>query len=250
MKVFIGFLIPFLGTSLGAAMVFFMKKALYNNARQILSGVAAGVMCAASVWSLIIPSLESESSGKYISLLICILGFLSGVFVLIFTQKLSNKIESIETYSKNSMLIFAVTLHNIPEGMAIGVSFANFLSNKSQASLAAAIALCIGIAIQNFPEGAIISMPLRSEGKSKIHAFLLGVLSGAVEPVAAVLTLLLTTSIIRILPFLLSFPAGAMIFVSVDELIPESRSEKSINIGAIGFITGFLTMMALDVAFG
>lgn len=250
MKVIIGFLIPFLGTALGASMVFFMRKELNNNAQKLLLGVAAGVMCAASVWSLIIPSLESENKSKYISLLICVSGFLAGTILLIISEKLVASIQRAESFSKNSMLIFAVTLHNIPEGMAVGVAFASFFNDKSQASLAAAIALALGIAIQNFPEGAIISMPLKSEGKSKITAFISGVLSGVVEPVAALLTVLVTAYVVKILPFLLSFAAGAMVYVSVNELIPESRKEEGINIGAIGFATGFLIMMSLDVAFG
>lgn len=249
MKVFIGFIIPFIGTSIGAAMVFFMKKTLKSASEKTLSGFAAGVMCAASVWSLIIPALETGEN-KYHSLIICISGFLAGVALLIITQKAVGRIENAKNISKNFMLIFAVTLHNIPEGLAVGVCFAKFLDDNSQASFAAALALCTGIAIQNLPEGAIISMPLKSEGKSKAYSFLAGVLSGIVEPLAAVLTLVLTSIVTKQLPFLLSFAAGAMIYVSIDELIPESKTEKGINIGAVAFVTGFLVMMSLDVAFG
>ena len=249
MKVIIAFLIPFIGTALGAAAVFFMKSTLSLKTEKLLSGVAAGVMCAASVWSLIIPALETGKN-KYHSLFICVAGFVAGVLLLIITQKIVGSLEKAQNLSKNFSLIFAVTLHNIPEGLAVGVCFAKFLSERSQASFAAALALSTGIAIQNFPEGAIISMPLKSEGKSKLYAFIAGALSGIVEPLAALLTLAVTAAVIKQLPFLLCFAAGAMIFVSVDELIPDSKQKEGTNIGAIGFITGFLLMMALDVAFG
>ena len=243
-----GILIPFVGTSLGAAAVFLMKKELSEAVQKCLMGFAAGVMVAASVWSLLLPAIELSGSPQWLP---AAAGFAGGIAFLMGCEALSERIEKRrkQNRSQNAMLIFAVTLHNIPEGMAVGVSFAGALKAGSGAAFAAAFALALGIAIQNFPEGAIISMPLAAEGYSKPKAFLYGVLSGVVEPLAAALTLLLTALAVKVLPLLLAFAAGAMVYVCVNELIPYSRSEKSINIGVIGFGVGFLVMMVLDVMF-
>lgn len=250
-----GLMVPFAGTAAGAAMVFLMKNRIGDGVEKFLTGLAAGVMLAASVWSLLLPSL-AMSEDQPAAFLPAVSGFLAGVLFLMLTDRLmphwllkySGRKHTLCT-KKNGMMIFAVTLHNIPEGMAVGVSFAGALKAGSGAAFAAAFALALGIAIQNFPEGAIISMPLAAEGYSKPKAFLYGVLSGVVEPLAAALTLLLTALAVKVLPLLLAFAAGAMIYVCVNELIPYSRSEKSINIGVIGFGVGFLVMMVLDVMF-
>ena len=225
-----------------------MKKELSAAVQKCLMGFAAGVMVAASVWSLLLPAIELSGSPQWLPAAV---GFAGGIAFLMGCEALSERIENRrkQSRSQNGMLIFAVTLHNIPEGMAVGVSFAGALKAGSGAAFAAAFALALGIAIQNFPEGAIISMPLAAEGYSKPKAFLYGVLSGVVEPLAAALTLLLTALAVKVLPLLLAFAAGAMIYVCVNELIPYSRSEKSINIGVIGFGVGFLVMMVLDVMF-
>lgn len=243
-----GILIPFVGTSLGAAAVFLMKKGLSQAVQKCLMGFAAGVMVAASVWSLLLPAIELSGKPQWLP---AATGFAVGIAFLMGCEALSARIEKrrLQTHSQNAMLIFAVTLHNIPEGMAVGVSFAGALKAGTGASLAAAFALAIGIAIQNFPEGAIISMPLAAEGYSKPKSFLYGVLSGVVEPIAAALTLLLTALAVKVLPLLLAFAAGAMVYVCVNELIPLSRREKGVNIGVIGFGIGFLVMMVLDVMF-
>ena len=243
-----GILIPFVGTALGAAAVFLMKKELSAAVQKCLMGFAAGVMVAASVWSLLLPAIELSGSPQWLP---AAAGFAGGIAFLMGCEVLSERIEKRrkQNRSQNAMLIFAVTLHNIPEGMAVGVSFAGALKAGTGAAFAAAFALALGIAIQNFPEGAIISMPLAAEGYSKPKAFLYGVLSGVVEPLAAALTLLLTALAVKVLPLLLAFAAGAMVYVCVNELIPYSRSEKSINIGVIGFGVGFLVMMVLDVMF-
>ena len=243
-----GILIPFFGTSLGAAAVFLIKKGLSETVKKLLIGFAAGVMVAASVWSLLLPAIELSHKPQWLP---AAAGFAGGIIFLMGCEVLSHRAEKRheQTRSKNTMLIFAVTLHNIPEGMAVGVSFAGALKAGTSAGIAAAFALALGIAIQNFPEGAIISMPLAAEGYSKPKAFLCGVLSGVVEPLAAALTLLLTAFAVKILPLLLAFAAGAMVYVCVNELIPLSHSEKSINIGVIGFGIGFLVMMVLDVMF-
>lgn len=243
-----GILIPFVGTALGAAAVFLMKKELSEAVQKCLMGFAAGVMVAASVWSLLLPAIELSGSPQWLP---AAAGFAGGIAFLMGCEVVSERIEKRrkQNRSQNGMLIFAVTLHNIPEGMAVGVSFAGALKAGTGAAFAAAFALALGIAIQNFPEGAIISMPLAAEGYSKPKAFLYGVLSGVVEPLAAALTLLLTALAVKVLPLLLAFAAGAMVYVCVNELIPYSRSEKSINIGVIGFGVGFLVMMVLDVMF-
>ena len=258
MNLTIGLLIPFLGTSLGSAMVFLMKNKMNRKVEKILLGFASGVMIAASVWSLLIPSIDmTEEQGK-VAWIPAAVGFLLGIIFLLVLDSLiphlhldSEKPEGLKAkLKKTTMMIFAVTLHNIPEGMAVGVAFAGALAGNAGITMSAAIALAIGIAIQNFPKGAIISMPLKSEGISKTKAFVYGILSGTVEPIAAFITILLTSLVVQILPYLLSFAAGAMIYVVVEELIPESQSGEHSNIGTIGVAIGFVLMMILDVALG
>lgn len=258
MNILIGILIPFIGTMLGAAMVFLMKNEMNKKVEKILLGFAAGVMIAASVWSLIIPSIEmAEEQGK-IAWIPAAVGFLLGVIFLLVLDSVvphmhleSEKPEGIKSkLKKTTMMIFAVTLHNIPEGMAVGVTFAGAMIGNTGITIAGALTLAIGIAIQNFPEGAIISMPLKSEGVTKPKAFLYGTLSGIVEPISAIITILLTNVVVPILPYLLSFAAGAMIYVVVEELIPESQVGEHSNIGTIGVAIGFIIMMILDVALG
>ena len=258
MNLTIGLLIPFLGTSFGSAMVFLMKNKMNRKVEKILLGFASGVMIAASVWSLLIPSIEmTEEQGK-VAWIPAAVGFLLGIIFLLILDSLiphlhldSDRPEGLKAkLKKTTMMIFAVTLHNIPEGMAVGVAFAGALAEDIGITMSAAIALAIGIAIQNFPEGSIISMPLKSEGMSKTKAFVYGTLSGAVEPIAAFITILLTSLVVQILPYLLSFAAGAMIYVVVEELIPESQSGEHSNIGTIGVAIGFVLMMILDVALG
>ena len=258
MNLTIGLLIPFLGTSLGSAMVFLMKNKMNRKVEKIFLGFASGVLIAASVWSLLIPSIEmTEEQGK-VAWVPAAVGFLLGIIFLLILDSLiphlhldSDRPEGLKAkLKKTTMMIFAVTLHNIPEGMAVGVAFAGALAEDIGITMSAAIALAIGIAIQNFPEGAIISMPLKSEGMSKTKAFVYGTLSGAVEPIAAFITILLTSLVVQILPYLLSFAAGAMIYVVVEELIPESQSGEHSNIGTIGVAIGFVLMMILDVALG
>ena len=254
----IGLLIPFLGTTLGSAMVFLMKKEMNKKVEKILLGFASGVMIAASVWSLLIPSIEmAETQGK-VAWIPAAIGFLLGIIFLLVLDSVvphihleSEKPEGMKSkLKKTTMMVFAVTLHNIPEGMAVGVTFAGALAQNAGITMAGAFALAIGIAIQNFPEGAIISMPLESEGVSKTKAFLYGTLSGIVEPIGAIITILLTNAVVPILPYLLSFAAGAMIYVVVEELIPESQAGDHSNIGTIGVAIGFIIMMILDVALG
>ena len=258
MQIFLGLAIPFLGTTLGAAMVFLMKKEMNKKVEKILLGFASGVMIAASVWSLLIPSIEmAETQGK-VAWIPAAIGFLLGiVFLLILDSVIphmhleSEKPEGIKSkLKKTTMMVFAVTLHNIPEGMAVGVTFAGAISQNAGITMAGAFALAVGIAIQNFPEGAIISMPLKSEGVSKPRAFLYGTLSGIVEPIGAVITILLKNAVVPILPSLLSFAAGSLIYVVVEELIPESQAGEHSNIGTIGVAIGFTIMMILDVALG
>ena len=258
METFLGILIPFLGTTLGSACVFFMKKSLSDLVRRSLAGFAAGVMVAASIWSLLIPAIEqSESMGK-LSFLPAFIGFWGGVLFLLLLDRLiphlhvgSEQSEGPKSkLGRTTMMMLAVTLHNIPEGMAVGVVYAGFLSGNTQITAASALALSLGIAIQNFPEGAIISMPLRAEGEKKSKAFLGGVLSGVVEPIGAVLTIVAAQFIIPALPYLLSFAAGAMLYVVVEELIPEMSQGRHSNLGTVFFAAGFSLMMALDVALG
>ena len=253
----IGILIPFIGTSLGAAMVFFLKNAVSNKLRRILTGFAAGVMVAASFWSLLEPALESAEGMGRLSFIPAAIGFLIGIgFLLVLDvvtphMHMNNEGEGPQSSLKRTTkLILAVTLHNIPEGMAVGVVYANLLAGNSLVSTAGALALAIGIAIQNFPEGAIVSMPLRGEGMSKGKTFLYGVLSGAVEPVAAVITIFAFSLVTSLLPYMLAFAAGAMIYVVVEELIPEMSEGEHSNWGTIAFSLGFVLMMILDVALG
>ncbi|MBU5451603.1 ZIP family metal transporter [Pseudoflavonifractor sp. MSJ-30] len=258
METFLGILIPFLGTTLGAGCVFFMKKSLGTLVQRSLAGFAAGVMVAASIWSLLIPAIEqSENMGK-LSFLPAFTGFWVGVLFLLVLDHLiphlhvgSNQTEGPKTkLGRTTMMVLAVTLHNIPEGMAVGVMYAGFVAGSPQITAASALALSIGIAIQNFPEGAIISMPLKAEGESKGRAFLGGVLSGVVEPIGAVLTILAASLVIPALPYLLSFAAGAMLYVVVEELIPEMSQGRHSNLGTVSFAAGFSVMMVLDVALG
>ena len=258
MQLAVGLLLPFLGTTLGAACVFFMKGQMKPLVQKMLLGFASGVMVAASVWSLLIPAMDmSEEMGKY-AFIPAAAGFLLGILFLLGMDRavphLHMGAECAEgpkcSLKKTTMLVLAVTLHNIPEGMAVGVVFAGMLSQNTEITVAGAFALSVGIAIQNFPEGAIISMPLKSEGTGKGKAFLYGMLSGAVEPVAAVITILLAGFITPVLPYLLSCAAGAMLYVVVEELIPEASEGEHSNIGTIGFAAGFVLMMILDVALG
>ena len=258
MQLAMGLLIPFLGTLLGSSMVFLMKNEISKKVGKILLGFAAGVMIAASVWSLLIPAIEmTEEQGKT-AWIPATIGFLLGIVFLLTLDSVvphlhleSNKPEGIKAkWKKTTMMVFAVTLHNIPEGMAVGVLLAGALIGNGGITMTGALTLAIGIAIQNFPEGAIISMPLKSEGVSKTKAFLYGTLSGIVEPIGAMITILLTNAVVPILPYLLSFAAGAMIYVVVEELIPESQAGPHSNIGTIGVAIGFAIMMILDVALG
>lgn len=256
--ILLGLLIPFLGTTLGAAMVFFMKNKINNKVQKILLGFASGVMIAASVWSLLIPSIDMAEEQGIIAWIPASIGLLLGIaFLLVLDSVIphlhlnSEKPEGVRAkLKKTTMMMLAVTLHNIPEGMAVGVVIAGALAQNSGITMAGALALAIGIAIQNFPEGAIISMPLKSEGVSKPKAFLYGTLSGIVEPIGAIITILLTNLVVPILPYLLAFAAGAMIYVVVEELIPEAQDGEHSNIGTIGVALGFVIMMILDVALG
>lgn len=255
-EISLGLLIPFLGTTLGSAMVFFMKNKMNDKLEKMLLGFASGVMFAASIWSLILPSIEMAEDQGVVSWMPATVGFLFGIFFLLILDSIiphlhlnSDKPEGVKSkLRKTTMMVLAVTLHNIPEGMAVGVTLAGALAQNTGISLAGALTLAIGIAIQNFPEGAIISMPLKSEGKSKIKAFWYGTLSGIVEPIGALITILLTNLVIPILPYLLSFAAGAMIYVVVEELIPEAQVGEHSNIGTIGLAIGFVIMMVLDIA--
>ena len=246
----VGILIPFVGTSLGSSFVFFLKNKLSQFFHQLIIGFASGIMVAASIWSLILPSVEMAENQEIISWIPASVGLLCGIIILIFINKLSEKMKSKHNNQELNMLIFSVTLHNIPEGMAIGVCFAGFLSDNSGISLLAAMLLSIGIAIQNIPEGAIISMPLKMNGIGKTKSFVHGFLSGIVEPIAAIITLLLTNIVVPLLPYLLSFAAGAMIFVVFEELVPEMHNGKKSSIGIIGVTIGFLIMMILDISLG
>lgn len=256
-QVIIGILIPFAGTSLGAAMVFFLKDSISKNLQRILTGFAAGVMVAASFWSLLEPALESSESMGKLSFVPAAAGFLVGMgFLLVLDMvtphmHMNKEGEGPQSgLKRTTKLILAVTLHNIPEGMAVGVVYANLIGGNSLVSAAGALALAIGIAIQNFPEGAIVSMPLRGEGMSKGKTFWYGVLSGAVEPVAAVITVFAFSLVTALLPYMLAFAAGAMIYVVVEELIPEMSEGEHSNLGTIAFSIGFVLMMVLDVALG
>lgn len=257
-SIILGILVPFVGTSLGAACVWLMKRGLNRQVERGLTGFAAGVMTAASIWSLLIPAMQqAEAMGRW-SFLPAVVGFWIGILFLLALDKTiphlhlhSEQSEGAKaSVPKTAMLVLAVILHNIPEGMAVGVVYAGWQSGQAGITLASALALSLGIAIQNFPEGAIISMPLRAEGMSKRRAFLWGVFSGAVEPVGALLTICMAGLVIPVLPYLLSFAAGAMIYVVVEELIPEMSEGNHSNIGTLCFAIGFTIMMALDVALG
>lgn len=249
-------LIPFLGTTLGAAMVFFMKRQMNLRLQKLLLGFASGVMIAASVWSLLIPAIEmAEEQGGNVWLPAAA-GFLLGMGFLLLLDSIvphihldNEKPEGVKAeLQKSTMLVLAVTLHNLPEGMAVGVALAGAMLGNTGITLTGAIVLAIGIAIQNFPEGAIISMPLRNAGATRLKAFWYGMLSGVVEPVGALITLALAEQVVVILPYLLAFAAGAMIYVVVEELIPEAQTGDHSNIGTIGVALGFVLMMILDVA--
>lgn len=257
-NVLLGILIPFIGTTLGSSLVFFMKNKINDKIQKFLLGFAAGVMIAASVWSLLLPSMNMAKEQGIVEWIPACVGFLLGILFLLLLDIIiphlhvsSTKPEGLKSnFKKTTMFFLAVTLHNIPEGMAAGVVFAGVLLDNVGLSFAGALALSIGIAIQNFPEGAIISMPLKAEGFSKPKAFFYGVLSGIVEPIAALITILLTNLVVPILPYLLSFAAGAMIYAVVEELIPESQQGKHTNLGTIGVALGFVVMMVLDTALG
>ena len=258
MNIAIGLIIPFLGTALGSAMVFLMRKEINKKIEKLLLGFASGVMIAASIWSLLIPAMDmAEEQGQTVWIPTAI-GFLLGIFFLLMLDHIiahlhlkTTKPEGIKAKLKNStMMVLAVTLHNIPEGMAVGVVFAGMMAQSTGITLAGALVLSIGIAIQNFPEGAIISMPLRTEGVSKPKAFLYGMLSGIVEPIGAAVTILITSTVLPILPYILAFAAGAMMYVVVEELIPEAQAGEHSDIGTIGVAMGFVLMMVLDVALG
>ena len=258
MDVFWGLLIPFLGTTLGAGMVFIMKNKINKKIEKILLGFASGVMIAASVWSLLIPSIDMAKTQNIVDWIPATVGFMLGIIFLLILDSIiphlhlhTDKPEGLKAkIEKTTMMVLAVTLHNIPEGMAVGVVLAAAYYGDGLITLSAALALAIGIAIQNFPEGAIISMPLKSNGTSKLRAFSLGAMSGLVEPIAVLITLVLTKFITAILPYLLSFAAGAMIYVVIEELIPEGQGGKHSNICTIGFALGFVIMMILDIALG
>ena len=253
-----GLLIPFAGTALGAACVFLMKKRMRLGLQKSLMGFAAGVMVAVSVWSLLIPSMEMTGAEGIMRVLPAVVGFMLGIgFLLLLDVAVPH--EHIDGHSsegprsrlsRTTKLVFAVTLHNIPEGMAVGVALAAAMESSEYISMAAALALSVGIAIQNFPEGAIVAMPLRGDGNSRVKSFVIGSLSGAVEPVAAAITIMLASFIMPLLPYLLAFAAGAMMYVVVEELIPETQEGTHSNLGTIGFALGFLLMMTLDILLG
>ena len=253
MAVFYGILIPFLGTSLGAACVFFMKKSLGPAVQCALSGFAAGVMVAASMGSLLVPSIRQAAAMGRLAFLPAVVGFWAGILLLrlfdvvVPPPDAENRAAGL---GSTAMMVLAVTLHNIPEGMAVGVVYAGYLAGNAQITAAGAMALSLGIAVQNFPEGAIISMPLRAAGMKKSKAFWCGVLSGAVEPIGAVLTLLAAGIVVPALPYLLSFAAGAMLYVVVEELLPELSQGGQSRLGALFFTLGFGIMMVLDAALG
>ena len=253
-----GLLIPFIGTSLGSACVFFMRRQMPDMLQRALTGFAAGVMVAASIWSLLIPAMEQAVEMGRASFVPAVAGFWLGILFLLLLDRTvphmhmnAPEAEGPRTnLSRTLMMVFAVVLHNIPEGMAVGIVYAGWQNGNGSLSLAGAFSLSLGIAIQNFPEGAIISMPLRSEGMSRGRSFAYGVLSGAVEPLAAMLTVWAASAVLPVLPYLLSFAAGAMIYVVVEELIPEMSAGHHSNLGTVSFATGFTLMMALDVALG
>ncbi len=256
-QVWMGILLPFLGTSLGAAMVFVLKDRISDGIQRVLTGFAAGVMVAASFWSLLQPALDgAEHMGK-LSFIPAAIGFLVGVGFLLLLDIVTPHMHMDEqsegprsTLKRTTKLILAVTLHNIPEGMAVGVVYAGWAAGETGVSQATALALALGIALQNFPEGAIVSMPLRAAGMPKARTFWYGVLSGIVEPIAALLTIAAASAVVSVLPYMLAFAAGAMMYVVVEELIPEMSEGKHSNAGTVAFALGFVLMMVLDVALG
>ncbi len=256
----VGLLIPFLGTTLGASLVFFLKRSLPPRLEKLLLGFASGVMIAASIFSLLLPSLEASVDYGNWQFLPAVVGFLLGMGFLFLIDSLLPHLHLKEkdpeglhpkkSWGKDTMLFLAVTIHNIPEGLAVGVAFASFLTAGSEASFIPALVLAIGMAVQNVPEGLIVSLPLREEGKSRTKAFLYGGFSGIVEPIFGLLAVLLAELVVPALPYLLSFAAGAMIYVVVEELIPEAQNGKHSNMGVLGVAIGFALMMVLDVALG
>ncbi|EFE13466.1 ZIP family metal transporter [Clostridium sp. M62/1] len=258
MDVLLGLMIPFIGTTLGAAGVFFLKKEIGPFVQKALLGFASGVMVAASVWSLLIPAMDMSSHLGKFAFAPAAVGFLTGVAFLLAMDKVIPHLHlgnaqpegPKSRLQRTTLLMLAVTLHNFPEGAAAGAAYAGVLSGSGQISMAGALALSIGIAIQNFPEGIIISFPLRSAGAGRLKAFTAGMLSGIVEPAGAALAILLASQIAGVLPYLLAFAAGAMIYVVVEELIPEASEGEHSNTATIGFAVGFAVMMALDVALG
>ena len=258
MSLILGLLIPLLGTMLGSAFVFFMKDEMPQRVQKTLLGFASGVMVAASVWSLLIPAMEMEEGQGAFSVVPAAVGFLLGVGFLLFLDELTPHLHLGSSspegprsrLSRTAMLALAVTIHNLPEGMAVGVVFAGAEQGVGGLSLASAVAVSLGIAIQNVPEGAIISMPMRAEGNSRWRSFLIGSLSGAVEPIGGLSVVLLASLLMPVLPYMLAFAAGAMFYVVVEELIPEASSGKHSNLSTIGFALGFVLMMVLDVVMG
>lgn len=256
MDLLIGILIPFIGTTLGASCVFFLKKEINPNVQRAFTGFAAGVMVAASVWSLLIPAMDMCQDMGKLGFVPALVGFLLGIGFLLLVDSLVPHLHlgqdepegKKSSWGRTAMLMMAVTIHNLPEGAACGAIFAGVLSGNGDVTMAGALTLAIGIAIQNFPEGAIISLPLRSEGHSRAKSFLLGALSGIVEPIGAILAILLASFVTPILPYMLAFAAGAMIYVVVEELVPEASAGEHSNLGTIAFAVGFALMMVLDVA--
>ncbi len=256
-QVWTGILLPFLGTSLGAAMVFVLKDRISDSVQRMLTGFAAGVMVAASFWSLLQPALEGSEHMGRLSFIPAAVGFLVGIGFLLLLDNVTPHMHMDEqtegprsSLKRTTKLILAVTLHNIPEGMAVGVVYAGWVAGETGVSQAAAFALALGIALQNFPEGAIVSMPLRAAGMPKPRTFWYGVLSGVVEPIAALITIAAASAVVSILPYLLAFAAGAMFYVVVEELIPEMSEGEHSNVGTVAFALGFVLMMVLDVALG
>ena len=256
-QVWTGILLPFLGTSLGAAMVFVLKERISDGVQRMLTGFAAGVMVAASFWSLLQPALEGSEHMGRLSFIPAAVGFLVGIGFLLLLDNVTPHMHMDEqtegprvSLNRTTKLILAVTLHNMPEGMAVGVVYAGWVAGETGVSQAAAFALALGIALQNFPEGAIVSMPLRAAGMPKPRTFWYGVLSGVVEPIAALITIAAASAVVSILPYLLAFAAGAMFYVVVEELIPEMSEGEHSNVGTVAFALGFVLMMVLDVALG
>ena len=256
-QVWLGILLPFLGTSLGAAMVFVLRDRISDGVQRALTGFAAGVMVAASFWSLLQPALDGAENMGRLSFLPAAIGFLLGIGFLLLLDVITPHMHMDEqtegpksSLKRTTKLILAVTLHNIPEGMAVGVVYAGWIAGDAGVSNAAALALALGIALQNFPEGAIVSMPLRAAEMPKMKTFWYGVLSGVVEPIAALITLAAASAVVSILPYLLAFAAGAMFYVVVEELIPEMSKGEHSNLGTVAFSLGFVLMMVLDVALG